>query len=79
MSIGRIMVASGLPSDKPAWTWNCYVLGRPCRLTRAGPGPALMSTRRGSGRHGRASRAGLPQADIERAQGYAERSAEALA
>lgn len=33
MSIGRIMLASGLPSDKPIWSWNCYVQGRPW-LTR---------------------------------------------
>ncbi|WP_156042170.1 hypothetical protein [Bradyrhizobium sp. URHD0069] len=29
MSIGRIMRAIGVPTDKPQWTWNCYVHGRP--------------------------------------------------
>jgi hypothetical protein len=47
MSIGRIVLASGLPSDKPAWSWNCYVHGRPCRANESGTGASLDDCARG--------------------------------
>jgi hypothetical protein len=41
MSIGRIMLASGLPSDKAQWSWNCYLHGRPCKANESGGGGSL--------------------------------------
>jgi hypothetical protein len=79
MSIGRIMRASGLPSDKPQWSWNCYVQGRPCRPNESGGGISLDQCKERFRAAWESIRAELTDQDIATAQGYAERSAEALA
>jgi hypothetical protein len=79
MSIGRIMLASGLPSDKPQWSWNCYVQGRPCRANESGGGSSLDQCKERFRAVWESIRAGLTDQDIATAHGYAERSAEALA
>jgi hypothetical protein len=29
MSVGRILLGSGAPHDRPQWIWSCHVHGRP--------------------------------------------------
>jgi hypothetical protein len=41
LTIGRIMRASGAPHDKPKWTWNCYLGGRPVAASDSGTGVDL--------------------------------------
>jgi hypothetical protein len=79
MSIGRIMLASGLPSDKPQWSWNCYVQGRPYKPNESGGGSSLDQCKARFRAAWESIRAGLTDQDIATAHGYAERSAEALA
>jgi hypothetical protein len=38
LTIGRIMLASGVPSGRPQWTWSCHLrdaIISPCRSVRA--------------------------------------------
>jgi hypothetical protein len=48
MSIGWIMKASGVPHDKPIWSWNCYVHCRPSSADDSGTGRDLDKPRRWS-------------------------------
>jgi hypothetical protein len=79
MSIGRIMLASGLPSDKAQWSWNCYLQGRPCRANESGGGRSLDQCKDRFRAAWESIRAKLTEQDLATAQAYAERSAEALA
>jgi hypothetical protein len=79
MSIGRIMRASSLPSDKAQWSWNCYLHGRPCKASESGGGSSLDHCKERFRAVWESIRAELTGDDIATAHGYAERSAEALA
>lgn len=79
MSIGRIMRASGVPSDKEQWSWNCYVQGRPTRGGENGGGDSLDQCKQRFRVAWENIRAGLTDADIATAWEYVERSREAQA
>ena len=67
LSIGRIKRASGVPHDRPQWSWTCALQGRPTSARDiARPDWARI-------------RAGLTDQDIATARRYSENSAEALA
>jgi hypothetical protein len=76
MPIGRIMCASGAASDKPQWSWNCYVHGKPSSADDSGTGHYDLDDAKAKFRAAWAYiRAGLTDADIARAQRSAEASA----
>jgi hypothetical protein len=78
MPIGRIMRASGMPSDKAQYLWNCYLYGRPSSGDDSGTGDSLDDCKRRFRAAWARIRAGLTDEDIARAHRYAEASAEAL-
>jgi hypothetical protein len=80
ISIGRIMKANGgASSDKPQWSWNCYIHGRPSSADDSGTGRDIEDAKAKVRKAWARIRAGLTEADIGRAQQYAEASREALA
>lgn len=78
MSIGRIRRANGSAGTE-LWAWNCWLGGRPCKADEAGGGASLDDAKAQFREAWQQIRAGLSEAQIARARGYAERSAEALA
>lgn len=78
LSIGRIRRANGSAGTE-LWAWNCWLGGRPCKADEAGGGASLHDAKAQFREVWQGIRAGLTQADIARAKGYAERSAEAQA
>ncbi|MHC2578751.1 hypothetical protein ACVI1J_008991 [Bradyrhizobium diazoefficiens] len=78
LSIGRIRRAEA-SSYAELWAWNCWLGGRPCKADEAGGGASLDDAKAQFREVWQGIRAGLTEADIARAKGYAERSAEALA
>jgi hypothetical protein len=53
MSVGRILLGSGAPHDRPQWTWFCHVHGRPQGGDDRGNAATSLMLRRGSRTHGR--------------------------
>jgi hypothetical protein len=41
MSVGRILLGSGAPHDRPQWIWSCHVHGRPQGSDDRGTGADL--------------------------------------
>jgi hypothetical protein len=79
MSIGRIMRASGLPHDRPQWSWTCYLHGRPTSASDSGTGDGLDDCKAKFRAAWARIRAGLTDQDIAMAHRYSENSAAALA
>jgi hypothetical protein len=77
ISIGRIMKANGgASSDKPQWSWNCYIHGRPSSADDSGTGRDIEDAKAKVRKAWARIRAGLTEADIGgRAQQYAEPAA----
>lgn len=78
MSIGRIRRADA-SSQSELWAWTCWLGGRPCKADEAGGGASLDEAKAQFRKAWQRIRAEINEADIARARGYAERSAEALA
>ncbi|MFK4725839.1 hypothetical protein ABIE89_006939 [Bradyrhizobium niftali] len=78
MSIGRIRRAVA-SSRAELWAWNCWLGGRPCKADEGGDGVSLDDAKAQFREAWQRIRAALTEADIARAKGYAERSAEAIA
>src|SRR2546421_12735028 len=78
MSIGRVMKAIGASSDKPQWSWNVYLYGRPSSADDSGNGHDLDGAKAKVREAWARIRAGLTEFDIARARHYAEASREAL-
>lgn len=78
LSIGRIRRANGSAGTE-LWAWNCWLGGRPCKADEAGGSASLDDAKAKLREAWQRIRAGLTEADIARARGYAERSAEAMA
>jgi hypothetical protein len=77
MSIGRIMRAPGVPPHVPQWRWTSNVPGKPGG--GSGSGSDLDDCKAQFRAAWATIHAGLTDADIARADRYAEASAEALA
>ena len=78
MSIGRIMIGSGAPHDKPQWTWSCHVHGRPQGSADRGTAADLDDTKAQFRTAWARIRASLTDQDIADAQRIAKNSDEAL-
>jgi hypothetical protein len=79
LPIGRIMRPSGVPHDEQQWTGNAYLHGRPSRGNESGTDDDLADCKAQFREAWARIRAGITDADIARANQYAEASAEALA
>lgn len=77
LSIGRIRRAEASSHAEP-WAWNCWVAGDR-KADEAGGGASLDEAKAQFHEVWQRIRARLTEADIARARGYAERSAEAMA
>jgi hypothetical protein len=78
LSIGRIRLAEA-SSHSELWAWNCWLGGRPCKADEAVGGASLDDAKAQFRQASQRIRAEITEAQIARAKGYAERSAEALA
>ena len=79
MSIGRIMRASGVPHDRPQWSWTCYLHGRPTSASDSGTGDGLDDCKVKFRAVWARIRASLTDQDVAAARRYSENSAETLA
>jgi hypothetical protein len=79
MSVGRILLGSGAPHDRPQWIWSCHVHGRPQGGDDRGTGADLDDCKLKFKNAWARIRASLTDQDIADAQRIAAISAEALA
>ena len=79
MSVGRILLGSGAPHDRPQWIWSCHVHGRPQGSDDRGTGADLDDCKLKFRKAWARIRASLTDQDIADAQQIAAVSAEALA
>ena len=79
MSVGRILLGSGAPHDRPQWIWSCHVHGRPQGGDDRGNAADLVDAKARFKNAWTRIRASLTDQDIADAQQIAAVSAEALA
>lgn len=79
LPIGRILLGSGAPHDRPQWSWSCHLSGRPQAGDERGTGADLAGAKRRFKAAWSRIRAGLTDQDIAKAQVIAENSRKALA
>jgi hypothetical protein len=79
MSVGRILLGSGAPHDRPQWIWSCHVHGRPQGNDDRGNGADLADAKAKFKAAWARIRSGLTEAEIAHARRVAEISAEAVA
>ena len=78
LPVGRIVLGSGAPHDRPPWSWSCHLPAARRATTTGAALPISPTPRRSSRRPGRI-RSGLTEAEIAHARRVAEISAEAVA
>jgi hypothetical protein len=79
LPVGRIVLGSGAPHDRPPWSWSCHLPGRPQGNDDRGSATDLADTKAKFKAAWARIRSGLTEAEIAHARRVAEISAEAVA